>query len=122
MTPMRFMAECAARGKLALQTCGGCGRVQYPPRELCGACLADRFEWRTTDSEDGKVLAATELHHSHDAAFRANLPVGVGLVQLDCGPVVVCILAADCNAGMRVRIAACSGSAGRAVLTAAPIA
>ena len=46
-----------------------------------------------TDAEGGEVLAATALHHSHEAAFRDALPLRVGLVRLDAGPTVVCFLA-----------------------------
>ena len=66
MTPMQQMSAHAAEGRLALQQCTGCGTVQYPPRELCSACLADALEWRATDGEAGEVLATTLLHHSHD--------------------------------------------------------
>jgi uncharacterized OB-fold protein len=121
MTPMQQMAEGAARGKLALQRCIKCGTVQYPPRELCSTCLADQLEWRTTDAERGEVLATSVLHHSHEAAFRGDLPPCVGLVRLDAGPTAVCFLVAGCYSGMRVRITARSDAAGSAVLTATPV-
>lgn len=121
MTPMQQMDAGAALGTLALQRCVTCGTVQYPPRELCSACLSDRLEWRTADTEAGEVLAATVLHHSHDAALRATLPIHVGLVRLDPGPTVVCFLTEGCDAGTRVGITAGSDAAGRAVLTAAPL-
>jgi uncharacterized OB-fold protein len=121
MTPMQRMAESAACGKLALQRCIICGAVQYPPREVCSTCLADQLEWRVTDAEGGEVLARIDLHHSHDAAFPEVLPLRLGLVRLDPGPTVVCFLTDGCDAGMRVRIMARNDTAGRAVLTAAPI-
>lgn len=41
-------------GTLTLQVCADCGAVQYPPRELCRACLADALAWRRVDgSADG---------------------------------------------------------------------
>jgi uncharacterized OB-fold protein len=118
---MRQMAESAADGMLALQRCVACGQVQYPPRELCGRCLADRLEWRMTDAEAGEVIANTVLHHSHEAEFRDALPLRVGLVRLDPGPTVVCFLTEGCGVGMRVRITARNDAAGRAVLTATPV-
>jgi uncharacterized OB-fold protein len=121
MTPMQQMDASAARGKLALQRCVTCGTLQYPPRELCSACLADQLEWRTSDTEAGEVLASTVLHHSHDATFGAALPIRVGLVRLDPGPTVVCFLTEGCDAGTRIRITAGNDAAGRAVLTAAPV-
>jgi uncharacterized OB-fold protein len=121
MTPMQHMAESAARGKLALQCCVMCGTVQYPPRELCSACLADRFEWRTIEAEGGEVLASTALHHSHEVAFRGLLPLRVGLVRLDSGPIVVCFCSEEFVSGTRVVIAARNDAAGRGVLTATPV-
>jgi uncharacterized protein len=120
MTPMQRMAEGAARGKMALQHCMDCGAVQYPPRELCVACLADGLEWHEAVAEVGEVLASTVLHHSHDVAFVDALPLRVGLVRLDQGPTVVCFLTADCAAGVRVRVTAHNDAAGRPVLTATP--
>jgi uncharacterized OB-fold protein len=120
MTPMQQMAEYAAQARLALQHCTACGTVQYPPRELCVACLADRLEWRVTDSEGGEVLANTMLHHSHEPTFRDALPLRVGLVRLDPGPTVVCFLTDGCDIGTRVRIAARNDAVGRAVLSAMP--
>ena len=112
------MAESATHGKLALQRCTACGTVQYPPRELCVACLADTLEWRVTDDACGEVLASTVLHHSHESAFCVMLPMRVGLVRLDAGPTAVCFLAEGCSAGMRVSVTARLDGEGRAVLSA----
>jgi len=121
MNPIQRMAEYAARNTLAVQHCTACGAAQYPPRELCVACLADELEWRMSDTTDGELLARTELHHSHDPAFRDKLPLLVALVRLDAGPTAVCFLTDDCDAGTRVRLTARNDAAGRPVLTAAPI-
>jgi uncharacterized OB-fold protein len=120
MTPMEEMMVHAKAGRLALQCCLACGAVQYPPREICGLCLADALEWRVNDSEPGEVLAATMLYHSHEAQFRSRLPLSVGLVRLDAGPACVCFLAEGCGAGTHVAISARIDDAGRAVLTATP--
>ena len=120
MTPaMQEMAAHAAAGRLALQRCADCGFVQYPPRELCSACLSHRFDWRVADREAAEVLAVTTLHHSHDAAFRPRLPLGIALVRLACGPSVVCF-AADASPGQRVHVTAALDPEGRPVLTACP--
>lgn len=120
MTPMQEMAEHAKAGRVALQRCTACEAVQYPPRELCGLCLADALAWRVSDSELGEVLAMTCLHHSHDPRFRARLPLRVGLVRLEAGPTAVCFLDEGCAAGSHVAVSARADDAGRAVLTASP--
>ena len=104
--------------KLALQHCTTCGTVQYPPRELCVACLADKLTWRVAEDAAGEVLAATVLHHSHESAFDAMVPIRVGLVRFDAGPTAVCFLDHVCTAGTRVRITARQDNDGRTVLSA----
>ncbi|MGH7212923.1 MAG: Zn-ribbon domain-containing OB-fold protein [Acetobacteraceae bacterium] len=115
---MRPMDAAAARGIVALQRCATCGRVQYPPRELCGVCLGDAVEWQESEAVEADLLAATVLHHSHDPVFAAALPLRVGLAQLTAGPVAVVFLDAACVPGMRVRLAAELDRKGRAVLHA----
>ncbi len=105
-------------GTLPLQRCTTCGRTQYPPRELCSACLADTLEW-TSASTAGTVLAITELHHTHEPSFHMQRPISVALIHLDSGPTAVCFLTAPCTAGAHVDITAATDAAGRTVLTAA---
>ena len=78
---------------IRLQRCDTCGNAQYPAREVCCACLSDLLAWDVADSLPGRVLARTRLHHSNEQYFRARLPLTVGLVQFDAGPVAVCFLA-----------------------------
>ncbi len=103
---------------LQLQRCTACGHTQYPPRELCSACLADTLEW-TAAPASGTVLAITELHHTHEPSFHTQRPITVALVHLDSGPTAVCFIAATSAAGDRVQITAATDAAGRTVLTAA---
>jgi len=121
MNPMQRMAAHARQSGVALQHCTACSHVQYPPRELCVACLADQLEWRIAPSEAGVLLATSLLHHSHADEFRDALPLRVGVVQLDAGPSVICFLDANCVVATRVRITARNDAEGRAVLSAAPV-
>jgi uncharacterized OB-fold protein len=122
MSRARIMAEmdrAAASGQIALQRCTVCDAVQYPPREVCAACLGDALEWRIAPFAQGAVLARTVLHHSFDASFRDALPLNVGLVRIEGGPVAVAFLAAGCQGGDAVRVTAGLDASGRAVLRAA---
>lgn len=89
---------------IRLQRCADCGTAQYPPREMCAACLSDRLAWDTADSLSGKVLARTTLHHSHDPRFRPRLPLTIGLVRFAAGPVAVCWLVGSATPGDVVQI------------------
>ncbi|HEX4260357.1 MAG TPA: zinc ribbon domain-containing protein [Acetobacteraceae bacterium] len=117
---MRRMDAAAGRGLLALQRCADCGRVQYPPREVCAACLGDALEWEEAASAEADLLAETTLHHSHDPAFAEALPLRVGLARLAAGAVAITFLDADCTPGCRARVSARLDAAGRAILHASP--
>lgn len=99
-----------------LQRCAACGHVQYPPRACCEACLSDAL--RRAAAADGTLLARTVLHHSQEARFQAQLPLGVGLVRLDAGPVVVCFVPQPHAIGDRLRVRAAPDATGHPVLTA----
>src|SRR5580698_7994473 len=82
------LTAAAARGRLELQVCRDCGAVQYPPREACRVCLSRRLDWRAQHG-GGELVSETTLRHSHELFFRERMPWRLGLVRLDCGPVVV---------------------------------
>ena len=82
-------------GALLLQHCTACGAVQYPPRELCRHCLADRLVWRETDRR-GQLLSRIELQHSLWEYYRRRLQQAawpLASVKLDCGVIALAHLA-----------------------------
>ncbi len=89
---------------IRLQRCADCDTAQYPPREVCGACLSDRLVWDSADSLPARVLAGILLHHSNEPRFRARLPLCVGLVKFDAGPVAVCFLSESAAPGDTVQV------------------
>lgn len=110
----------AARGCFELQACRDCGTVQYPPREACRDCLSQRLDWKP-QSGGGELMSQTTLHHSNELFYRERMPWRLGLVRLDCGPVVVAHLHGDCAAPpARVRVHANIDRAGQAALVAMP--
>ena len=111
------LTAAAALGRFELQQCRDCGAVQYPPREACQKCLSILLDWKP-QPEGGELLAQTVLHHSNDLFFRERLPWRLGLVRLDCGPIVVAHLHE--SATQRVRVRAALDRAGQAVIAALP--
>jgi len=109
----------AAAGRFALQVCPACGRVQYPPRQVCGGCLGGDLDWRDV-ADGGRLLAETTLRHANDLFFRERLPWRLGVVVMDAGPSVVAHLAEDCRQGERVRLSLALDRSGHAVMTAHP--
>ncbi len=102
---------------IRLQRCADCGAAQYPGREVCGMCLSDRLEWETADALPARVLARAVLHHSNEERFRARLPLAVGLVRLDAGPVAICFVG-EAAPGDDVRVRGRLDDAGSVVLDA----
>ena len=105
--------------QVALQRCASCGAVQYPPRASCVRCLSDRLAWDAADHVAGALLALTVLHHSNEPRFRLHLPLTVGLVQLDAGPVAVCFVVGAHVIGDRMTVRARLDEVGHPVLEAA---
>ena len=111
------LTAAAALGRFELQQCRDCDTVQYPPREACQSCLSILLDWKTQRGT-GELLAQTVLHHSNDLFFRERVPWRLGLIKLDCGPIVVAHLHEA--AKQRVRVRAMLDRAGQAVIAALP--
>lgn len=114
------LTAAAAYGRFKLQVCEQCGAVQYPPRELCHACLSHRLLWRIQDGS-GELLTDTVLRAAQELFFRERLPWRIGLIRLDAGANVIAYLHARVGAApCRVRIDTALDRAGQAVLVAVP--
>jgi NAD(P)-dependent dehydrogenase (short-subunit alcohol dehydrogenase family)/uncharacterized OB-fold protein len=114
------LTAAAAHGRFALQVCRDCSAVQYPPREVCDACLSHRLVWRTQDGR-GELLTETVLRNAQELYFRERVPWRVGIVRLDAGVNVVAYVHAGVGAApRRVRVEAPLDRAGQAALVAVP--
>lgn len=89
----------------------------YPPREICPACLSDGLSWRA-ENGDGVLIAETTLYSSTSAYFRERLPLRVGAIRLDVGPVIAAHLRMNAHAGDRVRVTAVTDRSGNAAFIA----
>jgi len=112
-----FDTRLPAPGPLRLQRCGACARVNYPPRELCGNCLAQQLRWETV-SDTGTVLSHTELHHALEPYYRDHLPWRVASIALDCGPVALAHLQPGIDSGARVVVNIAGDRQGNRMLVA----
>jgi NAD(P)-dependent dehydrogenase (short-subunit alcohol dehydrogenase family)/uncharacterized OB-fold protein len=114
------LTAAAAEGRFALQVCERCETTQYPPSEVCRACLSESLRWRDQDGA-GELISQTLLRHSHDLYFRERVPWRLGMVKLDAGPTVVVHLHGDvAEPPARVRVGARLDKAGMAVLVGFP--
>jgi len=83
-------------------------------------CLSHRLEWREVDGR-GELVADTVLHHSNELYYRERVPLRLGTVRLEAGPMLLVHVHGDCAlAPSRVRVRAHLDRSGQAVLMALP--
>jgi hypothetical protein len=74
--------DAAREGRLVTQRCGGCGRLQHPPRPMCPSCQG--LEMEIVDlAGTGVVYSYSILHHPQHPSF--DYPVVAALIDLDEG-------------------------------------
>ena len=113
------LTAAAAEGRFALQVCTDCGAVQYPPREICAACLSASLPWREVPA-GGRLIATTTVRLSADPYFRQRTPWRIGTVALDCGPSVIAHLHGEVAQDARVRMTLRLDKSGQGVMLAMP--
>lgn len=112
-----FTTRLPAHSALTLQICAQCQQVNYPPRELCGNCLADELQWHTVQ-DSGVVQAMVQLHYSLEPVYAQHLPWAVASVKLDCGPVVLAHLQPGIDSGSAITLKVIQDEAGNRMLVA----
>lgn len=75
-------------GKLMIQRCSSCGHYQFYPRLLCTECMSDQGEWISASGR-GKVVSFTIVRQAISAAYAADVPYVIALIQLDEGPTLM---------------------------------
>ena len=110
----------AAEGRLALQSCAGCGHVIYPARDVCPKCWSMDLQWQDIP-DGGELITETTLRTSVNTYFRERMPWRIGTVRLDAGPVVLAHIHGDVGAYERVRMIARTDKSGQGVLMALPV-
>ena len=115
--PTTFSTGLPNATDLTLQCCGQCRQVNYPPRELCGNCLADSLQWQRVDNT-GVVQSVTQLHYSLEPEYADHLPWTVGSIKLNCGPVVLAHLQPDIISGATVKLRLVQDQAANRMLVA----
>ena len=109
----------AAEGRFVLQRCGACGTYCYPAREACPSCLSSTLVFVDAPRR-GTLHSETTVRVPSDVYFRERAPWRVGLVKMECGPVIVAHLHADCEEGAGVKMSFQLDRSGQAVAFASP--
>jgi len=88
-----FFAAAKER-RLVVQRCGGCGRLRFPPRELCNVCLAVEATWIPVSGR-GEIYSYNVMHQVYHPGFAREVPYAVVMVKLAEGPAMISNLV-DC--------------------------
>ena len=63
-------------GELRVQQCDACGRLRWPPREICGRCRSTASTWRAL-SGAGRIDSWIVAHQVFHPAFADSVPYTV---------------------------------------------
>jgi uncharacterized OB-fold protein len=72
------------RGKLEIQCCDDCKTYVFYPRGLCPSCGSRSLRW-TPVSGRGEIHSLTIVHRPTNAAFKADVPYVVAIIELEEG-------------------------------------
>ena len=75
----------AKRHELMVLQCNACGHKWLPPSDRCPKCLTHDPSW-VQASGRGRVWSWIVMHQRYFAAFEADLPYNVAMVELEEGP------------------------------------
>lgn len=79
--------EGAAAGRLLLQKCRPCAKVQFFPRVVCTGCFSSNLEWIQA-SGLGKVHSFTWVRVPRNPAFKDEVPICYANIVLDEGVIL----------------------------------
>lgn len=82
-----------AEGRFCVSKCGSCGRESFPPKAVCPGCWSDALSW--TDVPGQGVIYSWTRIHAAPAVFQHMTPYAVGIVDLDHGLRLACLLVAS---------------------------
>ena len=98
----------AAEGKLLIQKCRACGKLQFFPRVVCVNCFSSDMEWITASGQ-GKVHTFSRVRVQRNPAFKEEVPICYCNIILDEGVIIESRLVGkgieNVKLGDRVRVA-----------------
>jgi len=86
MPEARFWRESQVRYNMIGRRCGACGRVYFPPREICPKCRRasmGKME-KVKLSGKGAVVSWTDVHEGLPD-FQMQIPYTMAIIELDEG-------------------------------------
>ena len=77
----------AAEGKLLIQKCCACGKLQFFPRVVCTGCFSCDIDWVQAKGE-GKVHSFSWVFVPRNPAFKEEIPICYANIILDEGVIM----------------------------------
>ena len=76
------------QGRLVMQTCAACDRMQYPPEAVCRQCgSAARIEWRPVSGR-GKIHGYCVMYQSRIKQLQQHQPFNIAIIELEEDPAI----------------------------------
>ena len=73
-------------GRLVIQNCKSCDRMQHPPKQTCGGCNAgDNLEWRELSGR-GNISTYIVVHDTPITLLQEDQPFNVAVIKLEEDP------------------------------------
>ena len=66
-------------GKMMTTKCSKCGRIYFPPRSDCSACMTSEFEWFEVTG-NGKLMSYSKLEYG-PVGFEEDLPYSIAIID-----------------------------------------
>ena len=80
--------DAANEGRLIIQTCATCNRLQHPPTPTCDQCgSGDNLDWREMSGR-GKIYNYGVVFDSPVRLLQEDQPFNVAVIMLDDDPVI----------------------------------
>jgi uncharacterized OB-fold protein len=89
------------QSRVLLPRCGRCSRFHYPAARFCPHCLSEERVW-TAVTGRGRIYSFIIVHQVYQAAFEADVPYNVAVVELDEGPRLTTNIVGCANHEIRV--------------------
>ena len=78
--------DAANEGRLVIQNCSACNRLQHPPAPRCGRCGSpDNLEWRQMSGR-GRIYNYGVVHDCPIRLLQEDQPFNVAVIMLEDDP------------------------------------
>ena len=93
----------AAEGKLLIQKCRACEKLQFFPRVVCTGCFSSELDWVQAKGE-GKVHSFSWVFVPRNPAFKEEVPICYANIVLDEGVIFESRIVGKGLEGMKIGV------------------